>query len=56
MTIGELRKYIEYAAPDLDVVVLDRKTYDRLMLKAITLNTISDKLRIASKLVDKAMK
>lgn len=56
MTIGELRKYIEYAAPDLDVVVLDRKTYDRLMQKAITLNAISDKLRFASKLVDKAMK
>ena len=56
MTIGELRKYIEYAMPDLDVVVLDRKTYDRIMRKAMTLDAISDKLRIASKLVDKAMK
>lgn len=56
MTISELKKYIEFAAPDLDVVVLDRKTYDRLMQKAMTLNAISDKLRIASKLVDKAMK
>ena len=56
MTIAELRKYLEFAAPDLDVVILDRKTYDKLMLKAMTLNTISDKLRIASKLVDKAMK
>lgn len=56
MTIAELRKYIEFAAPDLDVVLLDRKTYDRLVLKAMTLNTISDKLRTASKLVDKAMK
>ena len=56
MTISELRKYIEYAAPDLDVVVLDRKAYDRIMRKAMTLDAISDKLRIASKLVDKAMK
>lgn len=56
MTITDLRKYLEFAAPDLDVVLLDRKTYDRLILKAMTLNTISDKLRIASKLVDKAMK
>jgi hypothetical protein len=56
MTIEEVKKYLEYAEPDLDVVVLDRKTYDRLVLKAMTLNTISDKLRTASKLVDKAMK
>lgn len=56
MTIGELKKYIDYAMPDLDVVVLDRKTYDRLMQKAMTLNAIADKLRISSKLVDKAMK
>ena len=56
MTIEELKKYIEYAAPDLDVMILDRKTYNRLMLKAMTLNTISDKLRATYKLVDKAMK
>ena len=56
MTIGELKKYIDYAMPDLDVVVLDRKTYDRLMQKAMTLNAIADKLRISSKMVDKAMK
>ncbi len=56
MTIAELKKFLEFVAPDLDVVLLDRKTYDRLMLKAMTLNTISDKLRNASKLVDKAMK
>ena len=56
MTTSELKKYIEFAAPDLDVVVLDRKTYDRLMQKAMTLNAIADKLRISSKLVDKAMK
>ena len=56
MTIGELKKYVEFAAPDLDVVVLDRKTYDRLIQKAMTLNTIADKLRISSKLVDQAMK
>ena len=56
MTIGELKKYIDYAMPDLDVVVLDRKTYDRLIQKAMTLNAIADKLRISSKLVDKAMK
>lgn len=56
MTTSELRKYIEYAMPDLDVVVLDRKTYDRIMRKAMALDAIADKLRIASKIVDKAEK
>ena len=56
MTIGELKKYIEFAGPNLDVVILDRKTYERLIQKAMTLNAIADKLRISSELVDKAMK
>ena len=49
MTIGELKKYIEFAEPDIEVVVLDRKTYDRLKQKAMALNTITDKLREVNK-------
>lgn len=56
MKIKEAIKYLIEADPDLDVVVIDRKTYDRLINKAMTLNAIADKLRNASKLVDKAMK
>ena len=46
MTIRELKKYLEYAEPDLDVVVLDRKTYDKLMSKVRVANVITDKLKI----------
>lgn len=56
MKVKEVIKYLVEADPDLDVVVLDRKTYDRLVNKAMTLNAIADKLRNSSKLVDKAMK
>ena len=55
MKVKEAIKYLVDADPDLDVVIMDRKTYDRLVNKAMTLNAIADKLRNSSKLVDKAM-
>ena len=56
MKIREAIKYLVEADPDLDVVIMDKKTYDRLINKAMTLNAIADKLRNSAKLVDKAMK
>lgn len=56
MKIKEAIKYLVDADPDLDVVIMDRKTYVHLINKAKTLNAIADKLRNSSKLADKAMK
>jgi hypothetical protein len=43
MKVKEAIKYLIDADPDLDVVVMDRKTYDRLINKAKTLNAIANK-------------
>lgn len=44
MTIGELKKYLDYANPDLDVVVLDRKIFDRIMRKAKAFDKICNQV------------
>ena len=40
MKIKELKNYLNYANPDLDVMLITRETYDRLMYKAKCLDKL----------------
>ena len=43
-TIGELVKYLSYADPKIKAVVLDRKTYERLLRKARAFDKICNQI------------
>lgn len=40
MKISEIRKYIEYADPELDVVVISKNKYEELLDKVRLLNRL----------------
>lgn len=54
MRAEEIAKYLLYTEPDLDLVVLDRKTYERLLKKAKTLDAIKDNMCELYKIVKRA--
>lgn len=45
MTTGDLAKYLQYADPKIEVVLLNRKKYERLLEKARALDAIKNDLR-----------
>ena len=45
MTTGELANYLQYANPNIEVVLLDREKYERLLEKAKALDAIKNDLR-----------
>jgi hypothetical protein len=45
MTTGELANYLQYVNPNVDVVLLDREKYERLLEKAKALDAIKNDLR-----------
>lgn len=53
MRVKEVIKYLVDADPDLDVVVMDRKTYDRLLRKAKKFDEVLKHLRDAYKSAEK---
>lgn len=42
MQAAEIARYLSCAEPDLDLIVLDRKTYERLVKKAKIFDAIRD--------------
>lgn len=53
MKVKEVIKYIVDADPDLDVVVMDRKTYDHLVRKAKKFDEVLKHLRDTYKNAEK---
>lgn len=45
MITGDLAKYLQYADPNIDVVLLTREKYERLLEKAKALDAIKNDLR-----------
>lgn len=54
MQAAEIARYLLYTEPDLDLIVLDRKTYERLLKKAKTLDAIKDTMCDLYKIVKRA--
>lgn len=54
MRVDELVKYLSYAAPDTDLVVLTRETYERLMHKAKALDTIKINIQQIYKITERS--
>ena len=44
MTIRDLVKYLQYANPNIEVVLLDRKKYERLLRKAKAFDKICNQI------------
>ena len=44
MTTGDLVKYLQYANPNIEVVLLDRKKYERLLRKAKAFDKICNQI------------
>lgn len=44
-TTGDLAKYLQYVNPNIEVVLLDREKYERLLEKAKALDAIKNDLR-----------
>lgn len=43
-TTGDLAKYLQYANPNIEVVLLDRKKYERLLRKAKAFDKICNQI------------
>ena len=44
MTTGDLAKYLQYANPNIEVVLLDREKYERLLRKAKAFDKICNQI------------
>ena len=54
MRAADIAKYLTYAAPDTDLVVLTRDTYERLMRKAKALDTIKIDIQQIYKITERS--